>query len=105
MIYWIVALLYYRILRIGGHGDSQPKLRVSYYAEKKECMKLVKVQIELGIDEDENFYLPEEITGGVFTPRIDNEKIANYLNNKLYNDPEWFGGFGPENIVEIKELP
>lgn len=53
-------------------------------------MKLVKVSIELGIDEDENFYLPEE--------------IADYLNNKLYNDPEWFGGFGPENIVEVREF-
>jgi hypothetical protein len=31
------------------------------------------------------------------------EKYATYLNNKLYTDPEFFGDFGPENIVEIKE--
>jgi hypothetical protein len=66
-------------------------------------MKLVKVQIELIIDDDENFYLPNEISSGVFTPRFDNDKIAQYLNNKLYTDPEFFGDFGPENIVEIKE--
>lgn len=28
----------------------------------------------------------------------DNEKIAEYLNEKLYEDPEFFGDFGPENI-------
>ncbi len=67
-------------------------------------MKLVKVSIELGIDEDENFYLPEEIAGGLFTPMFDKEKIANYLNNKLYMDPEFFGEFGPENIVEVREF-
>jgi hypothetical protein len=66
-------------------------------------MKLVKVQIELIIDDDENFYLPNEISSGVFTPRFDNDKIAQYLNNKLYTDPEFFGDFGPENIVEVKE--
>jgi len=66
-------------------------------------MKVVKVQIELIIDDDENFYLPNEISGGVFTPRFDNDKIAQYLNNKLYTDPEFFGDFGPENIVEVKE--
>lgn len=92
MIYWIVALLYYRILRIGGHGDSQPKLRISYYAGKKVSMKLVKVSIELAITDD------------VFTPRFDNEKIADYLNNKLYNEPEFFGGFEPENIIEVREF-
>lgn len=32
------------------------------------------------------------------------EDISDYLNNKLYNDPEFFGGFGPENIVEVREL-
>jgi hypothetical protein len=109
VIYWIVALLYYRILRIGGHGDSQPKLRVSYYAEKRECMKLIKVQIELGIDDGEDFYQSgeKEIQScypGLFSPVFDKEKIANYLNNKLYMDPEFFGEFGPENIIEVREF-
>jgi hypothetical protein len=31
----------------------------------------------------------------------DREKIANYLNKKLYEDPEFFGDFGPENIDQI----
>ena len=59
--------------------------------------------MELVIDDDENFYLPEEISG-VFTPRFDNDKIAQYLNNKLYTDPEFFGDFGPENIESIREF-
>lgn len=67
-------------------------------------MKLVKVSIELGIDENETFLLPGETIGGMFTPRYDLDKIADYLNNKLYTDPEFFGDFGPENITEVKEL-
>ena len=67
-------------------------------------MKLVKISMELGIDEDDNFLLPGETIGGVFTPRYDLDKIANYLNDKLYMDPEFFGDFGPENIIEIKEF-
>ena len=52
-------------------------------------IKLVKISIELGIDDD-----------------LSNNKndIANYLNNKLYTDPEFFGDFGPENIIEIREF-
>lgn len=50
-------------------------------------MKVVKVQIELVIDED----------------TTDPYDIAIYLNDKLYNDPEWFGDFGPENILEVKD--
>ena len=67
-------------------------------------MKLVKISMELGIDEDEDFYLPGERSGGVFTPRFDHDKIAAYLNNKLYMDPEFFGEFGPENIVSVTEF-
>jgi hypothetical protein len=52
-------------------------------------MKLVKISMELGID--------DEISN-------DKDAISNYLNNKLYMDPEFFGEFGPENIVEIREL-
>lgn len=52
-------------------------------------MKLIKVQIELGIDDDLS---------------DDKDSIANYLNNKLYNDPEFFGEFGPENIIEVREF-
>jgi len=55
-------------------------------------MKLVKVQIELVIDDCD--YL--------FNPVIDLDRIASYLNNKLYTDPEWFGEFGPENISGVE---
>jgi hypothetical protein len=51
-------------------------------------MKLVKVQIELVVDED----------------ATDPYDIAIYLTDKLYNDPEWFGDFGPENIMEVKDF-
>jgi hypothetical protein len=53
-------------------------------------MKLVKIEMELGIDD----------------PDLENDydSIAQYLNDKLYNDPEFFGGFGPENISEVKEF-
>lgn len=53
-------------------------------------MKLVKVEMELVIDD----------------PDLDNDYdlISQYLNDKLYNDPEFFGDFGPENISEVKEL-
>lgn len=52
-------------------------------------MKLVKVSIELVIDNDikDNY-----------------DMIADYLNDKLYTDPEFFGDFGPENIDSVKEL-
>ena len=33
----------------------------------------------------------------------DKSKIVDYLNNKLYTDPEFFGDFGEENIIDIYE--
>lgn len=36
---------------------------------------------------------------------ISPQDIANYLNDKLYTDPEFFGDIGPENIMKVKELP
>ena len=53
-------------------------------------MKLVKISMELVIDDD-------EISD-------DYNAIANYFNDKLYTDPEFFGDFGPENIESIKEF-
>ena len=35
---------------------------------------------------------------------INREDICEYLNNKLYTDPEFFGDFGPENIIKVQEL-
>lgn len=58
-------------------------------------MKLVKVEIELVIDDDVC-----EMTNGVYNK----DCIADYLNSKLYNDPEFFGEFGKENIVSVEEF-
>jgi hypothetical protein len=61
-------------------------------------MYIVKVSIELGID-GEDFLLNHSSGGNYY----DKDKIANYLNDKLYMDPEFFGDFGPENIDSIRE--
>lgn len=52
---------------------------------QKEKMKIVTISMDLVIDED----------------MVDIEKIASYLTKKLYEDPEFFGDFGPENISKI----
>jgi len=56
---------------------------------QKEMLKVVTIQMDLVVDHD---------CGG------DKHLIALYLNDKLYNDPEFFGDFGPENIESITEL-
>lgn len=53
-------------------------------------MKLVTLSVELFVDDDVNL--------------DDKEEIAQYLNEKLYMDPEFFGEFGPENIVKTQIL-
>ena len=58
-------------------------------------MKLVKVEIELVIDDDTC-----EMVEGVYNK----DCIVDYLNSKLYTDPEFFGDFGPENILSVKEF-
>jgi len=55
---------------------------------QKGKMKVIKISMELIVDDDLDY---------------DKDRIANYLNNKLYTDSEFFGDFGPENILEIKE--
>lgn len=55
---------------------------------KDSLLKVVTISMDLVIDED-------------MTDKYD---IAIYLTDKLYNDPEFFGDFGPENITEIKQL-
>lgn len=55
-------------------------------------MKIIKISMELVIDDYDN-----DITDSY-------NGIADYLNNKLYNDPEFFGDFGPENIESVKEF-
>lgn len=53
-------------------------------------MKIVKISMELVIDD------------GLVSDN--KEEIANYLNNMLYGDPDFFGEFGPENIVDIQDF-
>ncbi len=52
-------------------------------------MKLVKLQVELIIDDSD--------CGD------SHEDMANYLNRMLYNDPEFFGEFGKENISSVSD--
>jgi hypothetical protein len=54
-------------------------------------IKLVTVSIDLGISSNECDIKSKE-------------SISEYLNKMLYNDPEFFGGFGPENIMEVRDL-
>lgn len=49
-------------------------------------MKIVTIKMDLVIDED----------------LIDLDGITDYLNKKLYEDPEFFGDFGKENIDNIQ---
>lgn len=51
-------------------------------------MKIVTIKMDLVIDED----------------LVDLDGITDYLNKKLYKDPEFFGDFGEENIVEVKDM-
>lgn len=51
-------------------------------------MKIVKVAMELVIDED----------------LVDPVDVSEYLNRKLYKDPEFFGDFGPENVVSVSDF-
>lgn len=51
-------------------------------------MKLIKVSMELIVDHDCNG---------------DKHLISMMLNDKLYNDPEFYGEFGPENIDSISD--
>lgn len=52
-------------------------------------MRLVKVSIELVVP---------------LTVAPNPESICAYLNDMLWNDPEFFNDFGPENIVEVRDL-
>lgn len=59
--------------------------------DKNQVIRVVTIQMELAIPNDE-------------CDCISKEDIASYLNQKLYEDPEFFGEFGPENIVRVASL-
>lgn len=70
-------------------------------------MRIVTVSIELGIDDDVDILnsAPSGANNYYYDGSYyDKNKIADYLNDKMYSDPEWFGDFGPENIINIKEI-
>ena len=78
------------------HGNKQYTLEdllVGDYVSTTgngRIMKIVTITMELVIpDDDDNF-------------RNDSyEAICDYLNDKLYTDPEYFGDFGEENITGV----
>jgi hypothetical protein len=63
-------------------------------------MKIVTVSIDLVIDDNIDI-LNDSTTNGDYYSKT---KIVDYLNDKIYNDPEFFGDFGPENIVTVKDI-
>lgn len=54
-------------------------------------IRVVTLQIELAISGDECDCLSPN-------------SIAEFLNRKLWNDPEFFGDFAKENIVKVEAL-
>lgn len=62
-------------------------------------MKIVTIKMDLVID-DVDILVDSTTDGNYYNKR----KIVEYLNNKLYTDPEFFGDFGEENICDIKEI-
>lgn len=68
----------------------------SLYAGKS--MKIVTIKMDLVIDDID--ILVDSTTDGNY---YDKRKIVEYLNNKLYTDPEFFGDFGEENIIDVYE--
>jgi hypothetical protein len=67
--------------------------------QKEKEMKLITINMDLVIDDED--CLVDSTTNGQY---YDKDKIARYLNNKLYTDPEFFGDFGNENIISVKEI-
>jgi hypothetical protein len=58
---------------------------------KNQNIRVVTIQMELAIPNDDCHCLSKE-------------DICNYLNIKMYEDPEFFGEIGPENIVKVASL-
>lgn len=58
-------------------------------------MKIIKIGMELVIEDDVC-----QMIDGIYNK----DCISNYLNSKLYTDPEFFGDFGSENIESIMDF-
>jgi len=58
---------------------------------KNQNIRVVTIQMELAIPNDD-------------CECLSRNEICNYLNIKMYEDPEFFGEIGPENIVKVDTL-
>lgn len=58
---------------------------------KNQNVRVITIQMELAIPTDDCECLSKN-------------EICNYLNIKVYEDPEFFGEFVPENIVRVEAL-
>lgn len=58
-------------------------------------MKIVTIKMDLVIEDDIC-----QMADGIYNK----DCVVEYFNSKLYEDPEFFGDFGPENIDDIKEF-
>ena len=56
-----------------------------------QTIRVVTIQMELAIPSDD-------------CECLNRDDICNYLNKKLYEDPEFFGEFGSENIVKVDTI-
>ena len=58
---------------------------------KNQNIRVVTIQMELAIPNED-------------CECLSRSEICNYLNIKMYEDPEFFGEIGPENIVKVDTL-
>jgi hypothetical protein len=61
-------------------------------------MRIVTIKKDLIIDDFD--ILVNNTTDGNY---YDKKKVIDYLNHKLYTDPEYFGDFTEQNIIDIYE--
>lgn len=61
-------------------------------------MRIITIKKDLIIDDTD--ILVDSTTDGNY---YDKKKIVDYLNNKLYTDPEYFGDFTEQNIIDVYE--
>lgn len=59
--------------------------------QENKIIRVVTIQMDLAIPTDDYHC-------------VSKEDICNYLNIKMYEDPEFFGEFGPENILRVGTL-
>jgi len=59
--------------------------------DNNQTIRVVTIQMDLAIPNDD-------------CECISKTDITDYLNKKLYEDPEFFGEFGTENIVSVSYL-